>query len=93
MPHRDPFPHTKYSELTDKKYIIKVNDKNSLGFKVIRKETGENIIDTSNCKMIYNKNQIAFCNKLPSEYLFGLGSRRSKFLYSFPKEFYKYPRE
>ena len=56
MPHRPPFPYTKSYIKDELNYKVFISESQYLGFKIIRKDTGESIMDTSKCKIVYNKN-------------------------------------
>jgi len=83
MAHEFPYSYTKTSpeDFADPEYTVHLQKK-PFSFSVDRKATEETIFDTSKFDFIYSEFFLTFGTTLPSEYLYGLGERRTRhFLY------------
>lgn len=81
LPASDPFPYTKsLPPITNPQFTFQVTT-NPFSFSLIRASTNETIFNTANFDFVYSDLAIQFGTQLPSKYLYGLGERRSSFLY------------
>lgn len=80
VPNEYPFPHFRQnpSDSGDSDYEFIVQEE-PFGFAVIRKATDEVIFDTRQHNLIYSDLSLDFSSSIPTDNLFGLGERSSRF--------------
>lgn len=81
LPYADPFPYTKdLPPLQNPVYTVNVTQ-DPFSFAVVRTATQETVFNTSGFDLIYSDLAVQIGTQLPTQYLYGLGERRSNFLY------------
>eukprot|EP00331_Platyophrya_macrostoma_P015552 CAMPEP_0176461894 /NCGR_PEP_ID=MMETSP0127-20121128/34928_1 /TAXON_ID=938130 /ORGANISM="Platyophrya macrostoma, Strain WH" /LENGTH=876 /DNA_ID=CAMNT_0017853677 /DNA_START=14 /DNA_END=2644 /DNA_ORIENTATION=- len=81
LPYSDPFPYTKeLPPLQTPAYTVNVTQE-PFSFAVIRTSTNETVFNTSGFDLIYSDLAIQVGFQVPTKYLYGLGERRSNFLF------------
>lgn len=80
VPDQHPFPNFGSNSPTndDAQYAVTIQNE-PFGFAVTRKATNEVIFDTRSFSMIYSDLFIDFAGSIPTDNLFGLGERSSRF--------------
>jgi hypothetical protein len=83
MPYEEPFPFTKVNEtLNSPLYQIIYAEKGEKFFlKIIRTSSQETIFDTSLYSFVYSNLYLEIGTYLSSIFFYGMGERRSHFLY------------
>lgn len=86
IPDTEFYPHDKPNcNFSNKDLLYKVEvTKNPFSFKVLRKSTNEVLFDTATFPFILSDRYLEFSSILPSEELFGIGERVTKFKLQFP---------